>query len=145
MSTPLKDKKPISRYSRWYHQRSSSLAWLLNFITLNLFVFWIVGLPYFSFFQLPPAKLLTHAGILLTRFYFVISYLGQLAILALLPLSLFLTPFVIGFPKRGKLLRLLAATLAASLVGLLIIDMSLYRLYHFHFNGIVLHFILGGG
>ncbi|MBI5448681.1 MAG: sulfatase-like hydrolase/transferase, partial [Gammaproteobacteria bacterium] len=46
---------------------------------------------------------------------------------------------------RGKLLRLLAATLAASLVGLLIIDMSLYRLYHFHFNGIVLHFILGGG
>lgn len=125
--------------------RRVAFTWLTNFTALNVVVFWLVGLPYFSFFHLPDSSLLTRAGAVLTYIFFIVAYIGHLALLVAIPLGLACLLAILLFPKQKKLLAIFGASLGAIFLVLLIADAYIYRIYHFHFNGLVLHFLLEGG
>lgn len=107
-------------------------------------MFWIAGSPYFSLFHIPDGPAIIKEGIAFAWAFIIFSYIGHLALLIALPLLLIIGLCILFAPNR-QFLSIAGALLAASLVVLLWTDAYLYRVYHFHFNGIFLQFFLHGG
>ncbi len=122
----------------------TALNWLINFTVVNVLLFWLAGLPYFSFLHIPAAETLTQTGIVFTWLFFIFSYLGQLSLLVLVPYSVLLGPLLL-LRAKPRLLMICGALLAAGYTTLLFIDIYLYKFYHFHINGSILQLVLLGG
>lgn len=108
---------------------------------------WLLGLPYLSFFRNTQTLYLTQAGITLSRLFLILAYLGQLALLISLPL-LTLIPLSLLCKKGnriGGIVSTIATLFATVILVLILCDIKLYSLYHYHFNGVILQFIIQGG
>ncbi|OGT24790.1 MAG: hypothetical protein A2W47_02515 [Gammaproteobacteria bacterium RIFCSPHIGHO2_12_38_15] len=129
---------------KYFQHRNPAFNWLTNFTFINVLLFWILGLPFLTYFYIPPAFGLTKLGIFFAGLFFLCAYLGQLALLSALPLLILLGFFILFLPQK-KMLLLLGTLLGASLLSALLLDIFLYKLYRFHFNGVLLQFFLHGG
>lgn len=112
------------------------LRWCSWFFAGNIVLFWLLGLKYLhSVSWLGTEYITKHAEIAITGFL-VISYLGQLALLAFAPFLL-LALVILIYPRQRFILNL-AVVIAAFFAVALVSDTVVYSLFHFHLNGIVL-------
>lgn len=119
----------------------SKTAWLKDYLYFNVLLSYLIALPYISFFKNTQTLFLTPDGLFFSKLFFTCAYLGQLALLMTLPLSLlYLLRFL---PKPA--LTLIGALISTLCLTLLICDIRLYSLYHFHLNGVIFQFFLRGG
>jgi membrane-anchored protein YejM (alkaline phosphatase superfamily) len=120
--------------------RNTLFGWSSWFILGNTLFLWLIALRYLYYVPwLHTDYLYTQGKILLSLFLFV-SYLGQFALLALLPLVVLL-PLIFLWPKRSFIFTL-AIVLSTLLACLIVADTVVYGLYRFHLNGFFLDFIL---
>ncbi len=121
------------------HDKKNLVRWCGSFLIGNVILFWLLGMSYLDAAPWIASKYLGgNVKITLTAFL-LMSYLAQLAILAMLPgLLIFLIIFV--YPRRLFVFMMAIGimTLGASL---LLADAVTYKLFHFHLQGIVLNFI----
>lgn len=116
-------------------------AWLKDYLYFNILFAYVLALPYLSFFKNTQTQYLNPEGLFFSKLFFICAYLGQLALLITLPLSLL---YLLRFLPKASL-SLLGAFVSTLSLSLLICDIRLYSLYHFHFNGVILQFFLQGG
>ena len=121
-------------------KRKELLRWCGWFFTGNILLYWVIGLKYLhTIAWLYTDYLNKHEKISLSIF-FLLSYFGQFAVLALLPAILIIFLILI-FPRRHFIL-ILSAVIAAMAALLLLSDAMVYNLFRFHLNGIMLSLVL---
>lgn len=114
--------------------RKSLFRWAGWFALANSAVFGLVSLRYFGG-NLP-------ADTVLSIIYLVSVYIGHHVILTTVPLFLLATPLIVLFPRR-RALSILAVTLFASMIALMMLDSLLWSQSRFHINALTMK-ILGG-
>ena len=114
--------------------RNSLFRWAGWFALANSAVFGLVSLRYFGG-NLP-------ADTVLSIIYLVSVYIGHHVILTTVPLFLLATPLFVLFPRR-RALTILAVTLFASMIALMMLDSLLWSQSRFHINALTMK-ILGG-
>ena len=114
--------------------RNSLFRWAGWFALANSAVFGLVSLRYFGG-NLP-------ADTVLSILYLVSVYIGHHVILTTVPLFLLATPLIVLFPRR-RALTILAVTLFASMIALMMLDSLLWSQSRFHINALTMK-ILGG-
>lgn len=122
--------------------KKSLWLWVIWFSLANAVLFWIIGLGYLSTIPWFDTSYLYGEARSKLKFFVLITYLGQLGLLALLENALWV-PIILFF-KRRTIIFLLIAFLSALCASLLIADVFVYRLYRFHLNGVVAHFVVYG-
>jgi membrane-anchored protein YejM (alkaline phosphatase superfamily) len=120
--------------------RKDLTRWCGWFFTGNVLLYWLMGLKYLHSVGWVNTNYLTaHDKISLIGFLSV-SYLGQLAILALLP-GLLILLLIALFPRRQFIL-VVSASIATIGALTLLSDSVLYSIFRYHINGILLNMIL---
>ena len=121
-------------------ERSQLLRWCAWFSLGNVILFWLVGLNYlYAISWSESVSLVPHIKMILTVFTSV-TYLGQLALLAVIPgFAIFVLAVV--FPRR-YFIFFLGILIAATALSLLIVDITIYNLYRFHLNHTIFNLIL---
>ncbi len=121
-------------------KRKTLIRWCGWFFTGNIVLYWLLGLKYIhSISWINTSYVNTHDKIALIGFL-TVSYLGQFAILALLP-SVLIILLSLAFPKRQFIL-ILSAVIATIGAMTLLCDSLLYSLFRYHINGIILNMVL---
>lgn len=131
MDLKLSKKKLLYRWCAW-------------FFCGNIFIFWLIGLNYlpvdFSHqFQQELGVLNDYEKSIVISFS-VITYLSQLALLAIIP-CLFIIPLIVVLPVRYCIF-IISIVIANIIVISLVVDTIIYNLYRFHLNGIILKLVM---
>ena len=116
------------------------IKWSIFFFIGNTCLLFLIGLNYF--FTKPwvlPHNFYWKVSIIL-KLFIVISYIGQFALIAFLPMVVIL-PFIIIVP-RWRWVACVAILSATSIALWITIDTILYNLYRFHFNTTLFHLTL---
>ena len=103
--------------------RRQLLRWIGWFGATNAVVLGLVAQRYLWTYQFPDDGL----GIL----YVALTFVGQMAILAIVPIFLLALPFVVVFRSR-RLVTTLGVILAATSLSLLILDANVFTAHRFH-------------
>jgi len=112
------------------------LRWCFWLFVGNVIFFWLIGLNYLPTIPWMHSAHLTVKWAYELYFFVVISFLGQLALLAAFP---GLLSIVCLWSRRCRFIfPLLLFTVVATL---LVADTIIYHLYRFHLNGVVFHLI----
>ena len=110
------------------------LRWCAWFFIGNCAIFWLIGLNYIPTIPWIHSSYLTPKWKGELDFFVIVSYLGQLSFLAVLP-SIFVFPCI--FFARVRLVFIVAITLATMAAALLLVDTIVYNLYRFHLSGVI--------
>jgi len=113
--------------------RSQIFRWMGWFALANALVLAFVGIRYFQGF--------TPGGTALSWIYLILVYPAHHVLLAVLPLFLLVTPFVLVRPSR-PLITALSVLLFALMIALINLDSLLWQQSRFHLNGLTVQ-ILG--
>jgi membrane-anchored protein YejM (alkaline phosphatase superfamily) len=121
-------------------QKKELLRWTGWFFAANVLLYWLIGLKYLPTVSWLNTNYLNLLDKISLVAFFTLSYLGQLAILALLPAILIIFLICI-FPRRHFIFAVsIIVTVFTAL--LLLTDTIVYNLFRFHLNGIILNLIL---
>jgi membrane-anchored protein YejM (alkaline phosphatase superfamily) len=124
----FENKKQLIRWCGWFSLGNAILLWVFCFKYL-LTAFWLyVGYP------------LALSAKIFSITFLVLSYLAQIALLAFLPLCLFI-PVIMIFPQRF-LISIGLISVAFTLATYLMMDSVIYSIFHFHLTGDLLKIIM---
>jgi membrane-anchored protein YejM (alkaline phosphatase superfamily) len=105
--------------------RRDLLRWIGWFGVVNTALFCVVGLRYLLVYQFPGDT----AGIV----YAVLAFIGQSAVLAVIPLFLFTAPVVLLIPRRRWVMSV-GVLIASIALSLLLLDTQVFVQYRFHLS-----------
>lgn len=114
--------------------------WSIGFLIGNIFLCWIAGINYLRSVSWLESHALLLKIKIFTAFFAIFSYLSQLTLLVCVP-GIFILLLARFTPWRSVVF-VSSILLGALTVNFVTIDAFVYRMYHFHINGVVLDFIL---
>lgn len=121
--------------------REPLLKWAAWFFVGNVVLFLLIGLQYiFVILPLPfpgtniPLRILTWS-------YLITTYLGQLSLLALIPIILLTIPLILLCYRQRKLIFISSVCISSLAVILLFVDTTVFRQFRFHINGFIYEFV----
>lgn len=107
--------------------RGLLLRWVAWFGALNAVLFALVGLRYVAAFGLPGGPLATA--------YMVLAFIGQFAVLGVVPSVLLLGPLLAVIPRRGLIIPL-GVIIGALGLSLIVLDTNIFAQYRFHLSAL---------
>lgn len=116
------------------------LRWCGWFFMGNALLLWMIGSKYLTTIPWLDTRYIDGHAKTMATIFIALGYFGQFVFISFLP-CLFIIPLIFLFPKR----KLIFATSILSAVGcavFLCIDATLYNIYHFHLNGLMLSFVV---
>lgn len=121
------------------NKKRSLIRFCNAFFIANIPLFWLFGLNFLRAQAWDKATFIGHYAYVLHG-YFYVSYIGQLALFALLP-CFAITFIALIFPSRRLIFStsVIAATIIACLVAT---DSFVYYLFRYHVNGIIFNLFL---
>lgn len=120
--------------------RKNLLRWNVRFFAGNMLLFWLIGLLFVPLVPWVTTIYLTLQGKIVTIFFTLMTLLGHFGLLAILP-GILLALLILLYPQRLFIMTL-AVLCATGFAWMLVVDAVVYRLYHFHLNGLILNMLL---
>lgn len=114
--------------------------WCSWFYLANVALFWLIGHPYLHTVAWINTDYLRHFAKIVVRGFLFFSYVGQLALLAAIPMLLVIMGIAL-WPHRRRIF-VAASLMMTCATSLLLVDTMVYGLFHYHLNGIVLNLVL---